>query len=90
MPVLQDDDTTITLEDMGDRTQRSVLQVNVAQPSDDAVYTCVAWNDAGSDEASAQLTVLGSYVLRNLPALSMGCYKWALPQLWLVPTVLYH
>ncbi len=61
MSVLQDGDTIITSEDVGDRTQRSVLQVNVAQPSDDALYTCVARNNAGSDEASAQLTVLGMY-----------------------------
>ncbi len=67
MSVLQDSDTIITQEVVDNRTQRSVLQVNNSQPSDDALYTCVAWNIAGSDEGSARLTVLGTYRLTAQP-----------------------
>ena len=61
LPVLEDNDTSVSQEVVDNRTLRSVLQINNSQPSDDALYTCVAWNNAGSDEASAQLTVFGTY-----------------------------
>ena len=54
-------DTYITVSEdiLDDRTLRSTLTINSTMPSDTAEYFCVATNDAGTDSASATLTVQG-------------------------------
>ena len=54
-------DTYITVSEdiLDDRTLRSTLTINSTIPSDTAEYFCVATNDAGTDSASATLTVQG-------------------------------
>ena len=40
-------------------TERGRIEFNPVHRSDEAVYTCVAINDVGSDNSSALVTVLG-------------------------------
>ena len=53
----ESDDITILIDSTGDTTRNSTLQILNTLPIDTGTYTCVATNAAGSDTASAELTV---------------------------------
>lgn len=57
-PVLPDSRVTISETAAGD-TLLSVLTFNFSVRSDNAVYSCIASNSAGSDEATIELSIQG-------------------------------
>ena len=60
--VISDNSSQINNTAMSDRVLVSTLTISEAQPSNSAMYRCVASNLLGSDNAVAQLTVNGENI----------------------------